>query len=649
MAQSLVLSGVALQPQSLTISGVATGSGAQSITISGVAHNGQSLTISGVASAPQSLVISGTAKSGLTISGFASFPITFTPSSVAFSQPTSASQVVSISQGTLSGPYTATSSNTGIATVSVSGTSLIVVPIATGSATITVSGSSATATLSITVGAAAGSLVVSTGVLNLNTGGAAQTFTVSRSGDTGAFTVSASPSGIVSVTGSGNAPGPITYTVTPLMSGTANITVTTADGVTDTFPVYVTGTLTAAVTSPKHATNLTIAVSELGYSGTITPSFVGTTTATISPSVGFGPRQTFTISDASAGETFLIEFQDVNGSQAFLSLQTRDISLGPVVYIFFDETGINPVAPGSQYTVYYVGDPQVSSSVVASGFLFVGGTAALTLDQTTDYVVVWSGQQAPTTQTAFTTPASGATTYSVTVTGYCSPNYSTLGYAAQQLSNWTRGWVGDSYKQPGPPGTTGLAYSLAYSFASILGDGGTLNGIAVPGLDRYLQNISVSTRLLNCTGLQIDSFFADYLGASFKRQIGESDQAFITRGLVALNNEVATRQALNDATNAAWATLGNSGTIVCDDEISNPTLLSGLSLTAPHFVVLLPTVSTVTDAFLLNYRYLGVNTYLLALGTIQTIDPSTLPTLLTEAVESKRALGTIPVYCQYIS
>ena len=664
MAQSLVLFGVARQQ--IVISGTAIGAVRQSLVISGVARIPQSITITGTTTAHQQLVINGTAvnpqrltilgnaRTQLIISGEASNPIILTPGMITFAHPSSPVKTIAVTQGSLSGPYTATSSDTSIATVVVSGSTVFVSSVAPGASKITVMDAfGGTASANAFVGDPAGALVLSTGAISLTTSSAPTTFTASRSGDTGTFTVSSTPPGIVSISGSGNAPGPVTYTVTPTMAGTATVKVSASDGTVSSLIVAVTGSIVAAVTSPRSETNLVIAVSEPGYTGPLSATFVGTTSATISPGAGFGPTQSFTITDATPGEFFLVQFTDANANTATLSLQTKNVSLGPVVYTFFDETGINPVAPGSQYSIYYQGDPQIPSTLSASGFIGVGGNATITLDQSTTYVIAWIGQQAPIVQTAIATMGAGTMSQSVTVTGYRSPNLSTLGYASQQLSQWTRGWVGDQHKQPGPPGTTGVAYSLAYSFASILGNGGstvykgqTLN---IPGLDTFLQSISVSTRLLNCQGSQIDSWFVDFLGQSIKRQTGESDASFIARGLVAINGQVATRNALNLVTNAAWQTLGNAGTIICDDAASNPGLATTLSFTAPHFVVLLPTVSAISDAFLLDERYLGINTYLLALGTAITLTLSQVPLLVQQAVEEKRALGTIPIYAQYIS
>lgn len=531
-----------------------------------------------------------------------------------------------------------------------SGSNAFVSPVSEGSVTITVTDSiSASSTVSVSVGAVAGSLILSTSHINLSTATVldtesttSQMFTAERYGDTSLFTLSVTPAGIVSVTGSGSAPGPVTFTVNALMVGSATVSISTDDGTTSSLTVNVTGALAAAVYSPHRSTQLLIAVSESNYSGTFTPELIGSTSATITPSLAYGPRAIFTVNDATPGESFLLSFTDANSNQTVLSLQSKNVSIGPVTYTFFDESGVNPVAPGSQYDVYYIGDPQIAENIVMSGFLGVGGIATISLDEDTEYVITWSGQQAPSVQTFFTTLAVGATNQSITTIGYRSPFLSTLGYANQQLSNWTRGWIGDEFKQPGLPGITGVGYNLAYSLAASLGEGNS----TTLGLDTFLQNILVGTRLSTCAGNLIDTWFQQFLGPNFKRQDGETDALFLARGLVAINGEIATRDALNKATNAAWQTLGNNGQIVCDDNISNPSLMSDLDLSPPYFVVTLPTINVDKDAFFLDQKYLGVNTYLLSLGTSIILNPSEVPPLVYQAVEAKRALGCLPVYTQ---
>jgi hypothetical protein len=593
---------------------------------------------------PQSISVSISATTPQTISVpiIATSPIIITPASLTFSHGGSPSQAAVVSGGIP--PYTVGSSSPSIATASISGSNVYVTPVSVGTSTVTVTDLvSGTATFSASVGANPGPLLLSKSSLTATVGTRSGiTFSASRAGDTDPFSVSSSPSGIVDVSGSGSGPGPVTYTIVPLSPGNATITVTAADRTTATLSLIVTGPLSAVVTSPPNSTLITISVSEQNYSGVITPSILGTTTASVSPGSAFGPIASFSVTDSIAGELFYVRFNDLIGNSTTIAVQSASPSLGLSSITFFDETGINPVAAGSQYQAYYQGASQTPENVVASGFIGVGGVASFTVHENSNYIIEWIGQQAPTGQTTFSTGT--VAPVSVTVSGYRSPYSSTLGYAVKQTEQWTRRWNEQKYRDPGPPGTTGMAYNLAYSFASIIGEGG--NGL--PGLDSFLQGISVATRLYNCSGSAIDSWFQDFLGPSFKRQSGELDAAFIQRGIIAMNGKVATRDALNEATNSAWKSIGNSGTIVCDDSISNPSLMSTIGYAAPYFVVTLPSITDVTDVFFLDERYLGIDTFLLELGFTAPLSRSLVPLAVQQAVESKRALGCLPLYIQTI-
>jgi hypothetical protein len=593
---------------------------------------------------PQSITInvSATSPQSISIPVVATIPIVITPSSLTFSHGGSISQSVLVSGGIP--PYTAVSASPSIATVSVSGSTVYATPISVGSSTGTVTDSvGGTATFSASVGAPAGPLTLSTSSMTATVGSRSLiSFSASRSGDTDPFSVSISPAGIASVSGSGNGPGPVTYTITPISFGNATITVTAQDGTTATLSLTITGQITSVITSPPNSTLITISASEQNYSGVITPSILGTTTASVSPGSAFGPIASFSVTDSIAGELFYVRFNDSIGNSTTIAVQSANPSLGLSSITFFDETGINPVAAGSQYQAYYQGTSQIPENVVASGFIGVGGVASFIIHENSNYTIKWIGQQAPTGQTTFSTGT--VSSVSVTVSGYRSPYSSTLGYAVKQTEQWTRRWNEQKYRDPGPPGTTGMAYNLAYSFASIIGEGG--NGL--PGLDSFLQGISVATRLYNCSGSAIDSWFQDFLGPSFKRQSGELDAVFIQRGIIAMNGKVTTRDALNEATNSAWKSIGNSGTIVCDDSISNPSLMSTLGYAAPYFVVTLPSITDVTDVFFLDERYLGIDTFLLELGLTSPLSLSLVPLVVQQAVESKRALGCLPLYIQTI-
>lgn len=150
-----------------------------------------------------------------------------------------------------SGTYTAISSNTGIATVNVVGTTVTVAPVAAGSAKVYVTKSDGTdyGVINVTVAKANGSVTLDkSSVTGINKNGGTATVNVTAHSSTGAITASSSNTGIatvsvegtvVTVTGAGTA-GTATITVTAAADAnyneaTATFTATTVDMSTPTF------------------------------------------------------------------------------------------------------------------------------------------------------------------------------------------------------------------------------------------------------------------------------------------------------------------------------------------------------------------------------------------------------------------------------
>ena len=612
--------------------------------------------------------IVGTVGHKASITGNIPFPFYTTPSTAALKHPNSAPQAINISYGPITS-FSATSANTSIATAAIYGSTLIVTPVAQGSTTITVTASdSTTITVPVTVGAAAGAFVFSVPSLGLTNNGAlgAQTVTISRANDTDPFTIQSVPAGFLTITGGGSGPGPVSYSVSTTQVGSGLLVVTGSDGVQASIPVSGYGPLTAFVTSRKNAQALTVLVSEQGYNGAFNVSFVGTNSATLLPAVGYGPTQVYTITDATPGQTFLLKITDARGSApTFLTLQSRDVTLGSVACTFVDETTYNPIPAGVQYQVYYQGDPIIATTttlpsgyveqptLVQGGYVGVNGLANIVLDQNSSYVVLFSGEQAPTVQALFSTTT--ATTQQVVVTGYQSPNGSQTGYAARTLGLWTTGWVGDEYKQPGPAGTTGIAFAVGMGFASTFAE-----------LDTRQQTVTAATRLDSCVGAQVDSFAADFFAGTLQRQVNEADTQYIARIKNALNPEITTYSAILSGAQFAYNSSGFTGALTIFDLVGvwdgsslniwaqSPNLTNlatALSLSASQFVILLPQAATDAFSFFAGDSYLGVSTYIIPHGTIQTFSTSTVKStypLMYQAVESRRAAGTTPIYAQLL-
>ena len=250
--------------------------------------------------------------------------------------------------------YTATSSDTGVAAVNLSGAAMVITPIAVGTVTVTAiasdpEGASVTQTFTVTVNPATSSELVSSqsannapitvGTISTQTvtvGGSAGTVDVSSKfthpdGDTLTYTVSLSNTAVATVSVSGT-----TVTITPVATGTTKVTVIAVDSdglsAAQTFTVTVNPqpnqapavlgsipTQTVTVGGSPATVNLesyfsdpdgdtmtyTVSLSNTGVamasvSGTtvtITPVAAGTATVTAmaTDSIGLSTAQTFTV------------------------------------------------------------------------------------------------------------------------------------------------------------------------------------------------------------------------------------------------------------------------------------------------------------------------------------------------------------------
>ncbi len=249
-------------------------------------------------------------------------PPTIGPGVLSVNQPSlsfivdGASQQFTATESGYTGPINAVSANTGVATVtpaSGAGPSVTFTVTPTGSSgtstTITVTdnhGGSKTVSVSV---AAAGTLTVSTPSLSFLVGGSTQTFTASESGYGGAINASSDKNSVATVTpASGSGPGPVTFTVTPGASGSANITVTDDHGGSKIVSITVTppGSIVVApnnLTFVLGGASQTFTASESSYTGPITAASNDTTVATVAGS-GTGPGPvTFTVAPTGAGTT----------------------------------------------------------------------------------------------------------------------------------------------------------------------------------------------------------------------------------------------------------------------------------------------------------------------------------------------------------
>ncbi len=250
----------------------------------------------------------------------------------------SAPQTFTASEANYSGPISATSGNTAIATVSpASGNgpgpiTFTVTPVAPGSTTITVSDNHGnTQSVSVSV-AAPGSIAVNPSSLTFLAGGAPQTFTASEPGYAGPLAAHSNNTGVATVAGGGNGPGPVTFTVTPVGSGTTTIAVT-GGAAPATVTVTVIGPLTTSTGSLSFlgtTTPETFTATDPVYTGPLSASTGDPTVATVSGG-GNGPGPvTFTVTPVGEGNTTITVSDTFGGSAVVaVSVSTGGLIVNP--------------------------------------------------------------------------------------------------------------------------------------------------------------------------------------------------------------------------------------------------------------------------------------------------------------------------------
>jgi hypothetical protein len=192
----------------------------------------------------------------------------------------------------------------------------------------------------------AGPIVDNPSALNAIT--APTTFMSTDAFYTGLLSASSNNNSVATVSGGGNGPGPVTFTVTPHLQGNAVITVTDTLLQTATVPVSVsTGGLVLNPTSLTFDTpggeSLTFNATEPNYTGNITPSGCSTSIVTVSPTVGTGPSQDFTVKSVGPGSCTLTV---ATGDQTAMEGITvfGDLKVMPSSLTYTDVNVTQPVA-----------------------------------------------------------------------------------------------------------------------------------------------------------------------------------------------------------------------------------------------------------------------------------------------------------------
>lgn len=239
----------------------------------------------------------------------------------------SSPQPFTASEPNYTGVLAATSENTNVATVTPArGTgpsqTFTVTPVHQGTTNIDVADDHlGGAAVSITV-QSRGTLLVSPGALTLLAGGPAKTFDASESNYLGVIhAVSSDPNLATISPPSGNGPGPVTFTVTPIGAGNPSIVVTDDHGGSQQVALTITGPLTtdtrmltfSGTTTPQQFHAL-----DPNFTGTIRAMIDNSGVATVTPS-GSGPNATFTVTPVAEGNA-TISLTDPNGGAASVSV-----------------------------------------------------------------------------------------------------------------------------------------------------------------------------------------------------------------------------------------------------------------------------------------------------------------------------------------
>jgi hypothetical protein len=290
--------------------------------------SGNSLTVIGIAPGTANIAITDTAGGKITIVVTTTSQTLFTtaPEQVSITPGTSA--VYSIGGG--SGPYTATSSNTTVATASVTGNSLTVAGIGLGTASVAIT-DAAGAKVTIAVATNNSQALFTTAPAQVSiTPGKNAVYTIG--GGSGTYTVTSSNPNVIIASVSGNS-----LTLAGVAPGNANVAITDAAGVKITIsvatinsqPLFTTAPAQVSITPGKNAI-YTIGGGSGPYTATSSNSNV--ITASVSGNsltvVGIAPgTANVTITDA-AGEKVTITVATLN-NQALFTTAGGQVSITP--------------------------------------------------------------------------------------------------------------------------------------------------------------------------------------------------------------------------------------------------------------------------------------------------------------------------------
>lgn len=477
------------------------------------------------------------------------------------------------------------------------------------------------------------SLTVSPSSLSfLNPASISKIISVSRPGYIGDFYVSASGSGVSSVSPSYaiNGSTPSIFTISPVSSGSDSITITDDTGASMVIPVTVgaTGGLTISNISAAFVPNGTFQVSETNYDGPFTVSVSDYTIANvIAPSNTNGPGSiAYEVIGVSPGVATITVSDNHGGTVSFqVSIDFTTLPF-PASVNFVDIYG-NPLPPSLRVDFFLLPSGPDSSNIVASDYLGVGSSAEVTLIVGQAYRIEYTGFGAPPLPSFFTPSSTSAAT--IVPDRYISPWANRDGYAQFMAGElWPLNRSSLAARTHG-----GGVYLLFQTFAAVLAQ-----------LDLFGRTNAAGERLVSSVDGQVDSWAKDFLGTTFLRLPQETNAAYIARIIAWLTLPFGTIPAIKTVV-TSWFALNpdDSASVDVFDRQTDPTRSARYGLTPGQFAVIGYYPMNPMDGWFIGQSFIGQDTWIT--DPYHFTSSSSPPySGLGEQVNRVKAAGAVPVY-----
>ena len=485
----------------------------------------------------------------------------------------------------------------------------------------------------------------------------------------GNITASSSNTGVATVSPA-SASGPsATFTISGFGPGTATITFTDSLGESVSLPVAVIGPLYLVDVTPGGPGTQPYAViqaSETGYAGLLTPACNPQTSGSISGPgtvifAGTGPSQNapgpveWIVTPAAGISSLTVDVFDQVGNEVTLAVSFVASTALPLYTVeLLDFQGLNGVAAGFAWTLALAGLPEGTNlSPVDTGYTQVGGTIqSANLLANTYYTLTFEGNGAPPTPVTFQTGPAGTVTQTVQLLDYAPPmrGLSELGYTAELLAQYPRGWFDDDAQEVG-----GNAFAVTFALGGPLWI-----------LDSFAEMLRIADREETASGGDLVSWAGDFFGyvVPLPKLRGESDASYRGRIVSMLSGKVSTIANIQSVAQTYQNALGLNAQVIVFDARSNPGGAAQIpGVTTGVFVVLVDypqspsTRSMFADFSFADFSYAGdqrntdffLDNDFLDWNYLLPMQGQMVPMPIWDAifdgiVRSRKSAGRVPVY-----